>query len=228
MSWIWTAENECGTRWSIPRTPTYRKAACRSWRRSGLLFSEYRRYGYLNPIRFWVRRGFKIYPPFYAFLLVYLVGFFNLDTAQGTSQFGKGMFKFGVHFLFLIAGVSYLARRSERFYWQSVGVFCAGMVFNAAYVVVQLLAARDRPWQDATAAQVGLLPLGELVGILADELLGQLDLGHYGGFLSLVLRRSHATCRCPLGPCSGVTCLMGPTIWPIWPVFASPRCPVIA
>src|SRR6266571_4278376 len=77
------------------------------------------------------------------FLLVYLVGFFNLDTAQGTAQFGKGMFKFGVHFLFLLAGVSYLARRSERFYWQSVGVFCAGIVFNAAYGVVQLLAARS-------------------------------------------------------------------------------------
>ena len=78
-----------------------------------------------------------------AFLLVYLVGFFNLDTAQGTSQFGKGMFKFGVHFLFLLAGVSYLARRSERFYWQALGVFCAGMVFNAGYGVVQLLAARS-------------------------------------------------------------------------------------
>ena len=77
------------------------------------------------------------------FLLVYLVGFFNLDTAQGTAQFGKGMFKFGIHFLFLLAGVSYLARRSERFYWQSVGVFCAGIVFNAAYGVVQLLAARS-------------------------------------------------------------------------------------
>jgi O-antigen ligase len=77
------------------------------------------------------------------FLLVYLVGFFNLDTAQGTAQFGKGMFKFGVHFLFLIAGVSYLARRSERIYWESVGVFCAGMVFNAGYGVVQLLAARS-------------------------------------------------------------------------------------
>jgi O-antigen ligase len=77
------------------------------------------------------------------FLLVYLVGFFNLDTAQGTAQFGKGMFKFGVHFLFLLAGVSYLARRSERFYWQALGVFCAGLVFNAAYGVVQLLGARS-------------------------------------------------------------------------------------
>jgi O-antigen ligase len=78
-----------------------------------------------------------------AFLLVYLVGFFNLETSQGTAQFGKGMFKFGVHFLFLLAGVSYLARRSERFYWQAVGVFCAGMAFNAAYGIVQLLAARS-------------------------------------------------------------------------------------
>jgi O-antigen ligase len=78
-----------------------------------------------------------------AFLLVYLVGFFNLDTSQGTAQFGKGMFKFAVHFLFLLAGVSYLSRRSERFYWQALGVFSAGMVFNAVYGVVQLLAARS-------------------------------------------------------------------------------------
>ena len=78
-----------------------------------------------------------------AFLLVYLVGFFNLDSAQGDSQFAKGMFKFVVHFLFLAAGVSYLARRSEEFYWRAFGVFCAGMVFNAAYGIVQLLAARS-------------------------------------------------------------------------------------
>src|SRR5437870_13133911 len=51
------------------------------------------------------------------FLLVYLLGFFNLDTAQGTAQFAKGRFKFGIHFLFLLAAVSSLARRSDRLSW---------------------------------------------------------------------------------------------------------------
>jgi O-antigen ligase len=78
-----------------------------------------------------------------AFLLVYLVGFFNLTTSQGEAQFAKGLFKFVVHFLFLLAGVSYISRRSERFYWRAVGVFCAGAVVNAAYGVIQLLAARS-------------------------------------------------------------------------------------
>ena len=35
------------------------------------------------------------------FLLVYLLGFFNIDTAAGVGQFGKGMFKCAIHFLFL-------------------------------------------------------------------------------------------------------------------------------
>jgi peptidoglycan/LPS O-acetylase OafA/YrhL len=37
---------------------------------SGLLFSDYQRHGTINLKRFWIRRGFKIYPPFYA-----LIGF---------------------------------------------------------------------------------------------------------------------------------------------------------
>lgn len=36
---------------------------------SGLLFREYQRHGSIQPGRFLVRRGFKIYPSFYAFLL---------------------------------------------------------------------------------------------------------------------------------------------------------------
>jgi len=77
-----------------------------------------------------------------AFLLVYLIGFYNLDTTQALSQFGKGMVKFVIHFLFLAAGIAYLARRAERVYWRSLGWFCAGLVANAVYGVVQLLVAR--------------------------------------------------------------------------------------
>jgi hypothetical protein len=78
-----------------------------------------------------------------AFLLVYLMGYFNLDTSEAVAQFGKGMVKFVIHFLFLFFGVAYLARRSQRFYWQTLGFFAAGMVVNAAYGVLQLLAARS-------------------------------------------------------------------------------------
>jgi O-antigen ligase len=77
-----------------------------------------------------------------ALLLVYLVGFFNLETKQSLSLYGKGMVKFVIHFGFLAAGVAYLARRSERFYWQTLGWFCAGFAANALYGLVQLAATQ--------------------------------------------------------------------------------------
>jgi O-antigen ligase len=77
-----------------------------------------------------------------AFLLVYLVGFYNLDTSDALDQFGKGMVKFLIHFAFLAAAVAFLARRAERYYWRTLAWFCAGAVANSAYGVVQLLVAR--------------------------------------------------------------------------------------
>ena len=78
---------------------------------------------------------------FVAFLLVYLIGFFNLDTEQALAQWAKGMVKFLLHFLFLVAGVAYLARRAERFYWWTLSAFMLGIVANALYGIVQLAAA---------------------------------------------------------------------------------------
>jgi len=78
---------------------------------------------------------------FLAFLAVYLLGFFNLETAQSLDQWVKGMIKFVLHFLFLVAAVALVARRAERFYWLALGVFCGGIAFNAAYGVVQLAVA---------------------------------------------------------------------------------------
>jgi len=76
-----------------------------------------------------------------AFALVYLVGFYNLDTAQALAQWSKGMVKFVLHFGFLVAGVALLARRGIRFYWYALGAFLGGIALNAAYGVVQLLLA---------------------------------------------------------------------------------------
>ena len=59
---------------------------------------------------------------FAAFLLVYLAGFFDLETTQGLDQFVKGMVKFLIHFLFLVAAIGYLAQRGERFYWRALDV----------------------------------------------------------------------------------------------------------
>jgi len=79
---------------------------------------------------------------FLAFTLVYLLAFFNLQTKDALSQYEKGMVKFVLHFVFLACAVTFLARRGERFYWRTVGWFGAGLVVNAAYGVLQLLAAR--------------------------------------------------------------------------------------
>jgi peptidoglycan/LPS O-acetylase OafA/YrhL len=37
---------------------------------AGLLFDEFRSHGHFSPWRFYIRRGWKIYPPFYAFIAV--------------------------------------------------------------------------------------------------------------------------------------------------------------
>jgi len=79
---------------------------------------------------------------FAAFLVVYLLGYFNLETKQALDQFEKGMVKFVLHFLFLACAVAYLVRRGERFYWRTIVWFTAGLVANAGYGVIQLLAAR--------------------------------------------------------------------------------------
>jgi O-antigen ligase len=78
---------------------------------------------------------------FVLFLLVYLFGFFNLDTEQALAQWAKGMVKFLLHFLFLVAGVVYVVRRTERFYWTTLSTFMLGIAANAVYGIVQLAAA---------------------------------------------------------------------------------------
>ncbi|MEO8086623.1 MAG: acyltransferase [Bacteroidota bacterium] len=53
---------------------------------SGLLFSEYKKRGAVNVRRFLIRRGFKIYPSFYFFILcsilIYAIGFENYFPVQ--------------------------------------------------------------------------------------------------------------------------------------------------
>jgi O-antigen ligase len=75
-------------------------------------------------------------------LVIYLIGFFNIETKQSLDQWGKGMVKFVLHFLFLAAGVAYLTRRSVAFYWRAVAALTLGLIANSAYGVLQLLAAR--------------------------------------------------------------------------------------
>jgi O-antigen ligase len=78
---------------------------------------------------------------FVVFALVYLTGFYNLDTGQALAQWAKGMVKFVLHFGFLVAGVALLARRGIRFYWYALAAFLGGIGLNAVYGVAQLALA---------------------------------------------------------------------------------------
>lgn len=72
------------------------------------------------------------------FAAVYLAGYFNLETSADRDQFVKGLAKFVLHFLFLAAAVSHLARRTEAFYWRTLAVFVLGIAANAAYALLEV------------------------------------------------------------------------------------------
>jgi O-antigen ligase len=75
---------------------------------------------------------------FAAFSVVYLAGYFNLETVADRDLFVKGMVKFAIHFLFLVAAVAHLVRRGGDFYWRTLAWFVAGMVVNGIYGLFQL------------------------------------------------------------------------------------------
>ncbi|HZT15282.1 MAG TPA: O-antigen ligase family protein [Gaiellaceae bacterium] len=79
---------------------------------------------------------------FAAFLVVYLLGFFDLSDHDALAQWAKGLTKWIIHFAFLAAAIAWLARRGRDYFWRTLVWFSAGLVFNAAYGVLQLLDAR--------------------------------------------------------------------------------------
>ena len=79
---------------------------------------------------------------FAVFVLVYLVGYFNITDPAGLSQFEKGMAKFLIHFSFLALGVAWMNRLGQPYYWRSLAWFFGGITVNAAYGFVQLVFAQ--------------------------------------------------------------------------------------
>ena len=76
---------------------------------------------------------------FGAFLVVYLVGYFNLSDSDALQQWVKGLIKWVIHFAFLAAAVVWISRRGQHYFWRSLGWFCTGIVVNAVYGLLQLL-----------------------------------------------------------------------------------------
>ena len=79
---------------------------------------------------------------FAAFLVVYLIGYFDLSDSDALAQWAKGLTKWVIHFLFLACAVVWLSRRGQRYFWTTLGWFSGGIVVNAIYGVLQLLDAR--------------------------------------------------------------------------------------
>jgi O-antigen ligase len=75
---------------------------------------------------------------FALFALVYLAGFFNLQTTDGLHQWTKGLTKFVLHFVLLGLGIVYLHQESTRFYFRALRAFILGIAANALYGVLQL------------------------------------------------------------------------------------------
>lgn len=59
---------------------------------SGLLFKEYQKYGNIQPKRFLIRRGFKIYPIYYLFYLPYLALLLSKGDFMSTKFLGDMFF----------------------------------------------------------------------------------------------------------------------------------------
>jgi hypothetical protein len=79
---------------------------------------------------------------FALFLLVYLIGYFDLANSDALAQWAKGLTKWVIHFIFLAVAVMWLSRRGRGYYWRALGWFSAGIVANGVYGMLQLLDAR--------------------------------------------------------------------------------------
>jgi hypothetical protein len=107
---------------------------------------------------------------FVAFAILYLVGFYNLDTSQALAQWAKGLVKFVLHFGFLVTGVALLGRRGLRFYWFALAAFLGGIALNALYGVIQLVLAEggvnldELLIQPITSRQTGINVFGAVGG----------------------------------------------------------------
>ena len=89
---------------------------------------------------------------FLAFALVYLVGFFNVETTEDLSLFAKGIGKFAVHFAFLVCAIAHVARRSDGFYWRVLGWFVAGIAVNCRLRPASSSPTRRRPGATSTSS----------------------------------------------------------------------------
>ncbi len=125
-----------------------------------------------------------------ALIVVYLAGYFALENSQQLSQYSKGMTKFVLHFVFLVAGTQHVIDRGERLLRRTVGAFVVGLAINCAYGVAQLV-AQVGGGVNLDKAVIGPLTFGQgsLGGI---NVYGQATAVQSGSYVSLGVYRVNA------------------------------------
>jgi peptidoglycan/LPS O-acetylase OafA/YrhL len=82
---------------------------------SGLLFSEYKKSGTIKPIRFLIRRGFKIYPLFYTVLILHIIYNYLKHRPVHSNEILSEIF-FYQNYSPGILGISWSLAIEEHFY----------------------------------------------------------------------------------------------------------------
>lgn len=70
-------------------------------------------------------------------LSIHFCGFLGLDTTQAVDQWTKGIVKWLIFALFLICGITHVARRGQELWWRVAGAFVLGVTISAAYGLLQ-------------------------------------------------------------------------------------------
>ena len=125
---------------------------------SGLLFREHQRYGDVHAGRFLIRRGFKIYPPFYALVIAGLVLTTQIDVhptlgsllreVTFTQNYGTGLYghtwslAVEEHFYLLLVIAALVARRyftiTRRFVAVGIGAVLAACLLGRVLTTATL------------------------------------------------------------------------------------------
>jgi peptidoglycan/LPS O-acetylase OafA/YrhL len=104
---------------------------------SGLLFSEYQKRGSIGFKRFFVRRGLKIYPAFYVFLLFTVVVEYGIHNLNGPVLYLREMF-FVQNYLPSVWGHTWSLAVEEHFY-----IFLPVLLL----LLVRLSSNRENPFE---------------------------------------------------------------------------------